>query len=92
MPQEKSIEFFEEKHRETIRKAFRAGKRTIELSGIKFNLEQAKGRGGKPFILILPVNGQFPMGQIEKERFGSSKLKDKEGNKLLGVARRRKGK
>jgi hypothetical protein len=81
--------FFTEDASEKIRKAFRAGKRLITIDGIKFNLEQAKGQAGKPFILVLPVNGMFPMGQIEKERFGSSKLKDAKGNKLLGVSRKK---
>jgi len=82
-------DFFTEKNRESVRKAFRAGKRVVELDGTKFNIEQARGRAGKEFILIMPVNGMFPMGQIEKERFGSSKLKDDKGNKILGVSRRK---
>lgn len=76
-------DFFKEEVRTAVRKAWRSGKRVITLSGRKFNLEQGHGDAGKAFILILPVDGMTPVAQLEKDRFGSSKLKDDKGKKLI---------
>jgi len=86
----KDVNFFDDGNQTKVRKAFRAGKKTVELDGRTFNIEQAKGKAGAPFILVLPVDGMTPMGQIEKERFGSSKLKDDKGNKILGTSKKGK--
>jgi hypothetical protein len=72
-----------EEVRTKVRKAFRAGKRTIDLSGRQYNIERARGRAGKPFILVMPVNGMLPMAQIEEERFGSTKVKDDKGKPVV---------
>jgi hypothetical protein len=83
MADETKPDLFEEKNRDAIRKAFRAGRKTVELGGRMFNIERARGDAGKPFILVLPVDGKSPMGQLEIERFGSSKLRDSKGKKLI---------
>jgi hypothetical protein len=88
MSKTKDVEFFSEENRAKIRKAYRARKRVIELDGRKFNIEKAPGRAGAPFILVKPVDGMTPIGQVEIERFGSSKLKDDKGNRLLGISKK----
>jgi hypothetical protein len=83
----KEPDLFSDEVRTKVRKAFRAGKRTIELEGKKFNIERGRGKAGKPFILIIPVSGMLPMAQIEIEHFGSSKVKDKKGQPFIKVGR-----
>jgi hypothetical protein len=86
---ESTLDLLSDEVKTKIQKAWRGGKRVIDLDGKKFNLERGRGKAGKPFILVLPVSGMWPMGQVEIERFGSSKLKDDKGNKLIHTTRRK---
>ena len=69
-------DLFAEKNRDAVRKAFRAGRRTVKLCDRVFNLKRAPGKAGKPFISVRPAVGRTPVAQIEIERFGSSKLSE----------------